>query len=330
MECSITVVVPAYNVEQYLSKCLDSILAQDFENFEIIIVNDGSTDHSLDIAKEYEENYPDSVRVISQLNKGLGGARNTGIKNAKGKYILFVDSDDMINPNMFTTLYNEIVAADADMIFFGIEYIDENGKILNRRTEFNEERLIFQLDEQPYIFAKDSYIWDKMYKTSLFRDNNIFFPERSWYEDLKTGPKIILHAKKMIFVKKIFYKYLQRQGSIMHNSNVDKNIDMIYAVEDVINYYKTQGAFEKFYDQLEFLTIFHVMTLCTLRVASDLPGHPLLKQFYDFTEQNFPGFKKSKTIKELSPKYRVIFKISVLRQYWLIWILNKMYRLVKR
>lgn len=330
MDKKITVVVPVYNVEKYLSKCLESILAQNFDNYEVVIVNDGSTDNSLEIAQKYEKQYPAIIRVISQKNKGLGGARNTGIRNAKGEYILFVDSDDTIKQGMLSNLYYNIKKEDGDIIFFGMEYIDENGKVIDTRLQFDDDYSSFTLEEQPFIFSKDSYICDKMYKLSLFIENNIFFPENAWYEDLWTEPKLILHTKKMVFTKKIFYEYLQREGSIMHNSNVGKNIDMIFAVKDIIEYYKQEGVFEKYYKQLEFLTIFHVMTLCTLRVASENPNHELLKRFYDFSKEQFPKFKSSKTIKELSKKYRIVFKISCMKQYWILWGMSKVYSMIKK
>lgn len=174
MECKISVVVPVYNVENYLGSCLDSVLNQDFESFEIVVVNDGSTDGSLEIAKTYEARYPEKVRLISQENKGLGGARNTGIDNAKGEYIVFVDSDDTIKHDMLSSLYNEMTSSNADIAIFGIEYVDENGKAFSRTEDFDEERLVFTLPERPLMLAVSSAC-NKMFKLSLFRDNNIYF-----------------------------------------------------------------------------------------------------------------------------------------------------------
>ena len=128
MKDKISIIIPAYNVEEYLEKCLESIISQNFDKVEIIIVDDGSTDKSLQIAKEYQKKYPEKTRVISQENKGQGGARNTGIKNATGKYLLFVDSDDTIKSGMLETLYAEMEKSNADIVLFGFEYVDEKGR----------------------------------------------------------------------------------------------------------------------------------------------------------------------------------------------------------
>ena len=133
MKDKISIIIPAYNVEEYLEKCLESIISQNFDKVEIIIVDDGSTDKSLQIAKEYQKKYPEKTRVISQENKGQGGARNTGI------YLLFVDSDDTIKSGMLETLYTEMEKSNADIVLFGFEYVDEKGKVIRQRTEFNDE-----------------------------------------------------------------------------------------------------------------------------------------------------------------------------------------------
>lgn len=329
MEDKITVIVPAYNVEQYLEKCLDSILSQDFEKLEVIVVDDGSTDDSPKIAEAYKEKYPNIVKVLHQSNRGLGGARNTGIKNATGKYILFVDSDDTIKAGMLSTLYNTIEIGEADIIFFGIEYVDEEDRVLARRQEFEEEYLEFTLQEQPYIFVKDAFVCDKMYRTELFTKNNIYFLEGVWYEDLNVESKLILYTKKMIFINKSFYKYLQRNGSIMHNKNIEKNEDMIRVVEDILEYYKNHGVYEKYRDQLELLVAFHVMTLCTLRISADNPWHPLLKSFWDYSKTQFPQIGKTKTTKQIPKKYEIIFKISNMKQYWILWFISKLQWILK-
>lgn len=328
MKDKISIIIPVYNVEEYLEKCLESIINQNFDKVEIIIVDDGSTDKSLQIAKEYQKKYPEKTRVISQENKGQGGARNTGIKNATGKYLLFVDSDDTIKSGMLETLYTEMEKSNADIVLFGFEYVDEKGKVIRQRTEFNDEYMEFTLQDQPYLFTKDGYIWDKIYKTSLFVENGIWFPERMWYEDLNVEAKILLCADKIVFINKIFYEYLQRDGSTMHNCDIEKNRDMIYMVQDILEYYKAKGMFEKYYEQLEFLVGFHILILCTLRIASSAPNHSLLHELNDFAYAQFPDIKLSE--KELPLKYRMVYRISTRKQYWLLWIMNKVQKIFRK
>lgn len=331
MKPEISVIIPVYNMEKYLAKCFDSVLTQDFDSFEIIAVNDGSTDKSLEIAQGYEAKYSDIIKVVTQKNKGLGGARNTGIEKASGKYLFFLDSDDSIKPGALKELYKEITDADADIAFFGIDFVDENGKVITTVSQTDKDREIVTLGERSLIFAKDSYAWDKLYKRSLFVDNDIKFPDKAWYEDLATEPKAVLNAEKLVILKKPYYNYLQREGSIMHNPNTDKNIDMITAVQSVISYYKERKAFEQYYSELEFLAVFHILVLCTLRVAGINPRHPLLRQFYNFTKENFPNFKSNKYIDEnLSFRYKLIYAFSVRKIYFLIYLMAKIYNLLKK
>ena len=324
----ITIIIPVYNVEKYIEKCLQSILIQNFNKLEIIILDDGSNDQSIAIAQSYQRKYQGMIRIISQENKGQGGARNTGIKNAEGKYLLFVDGDDAIKPDMLQKLYNYMEKSNADIIFFGTEYVDENGAIICQRTEFPDRYMEFTLSEQPYLFAKDGYIWDKIYKTELFLENNIWFPEQMWYEDLNVEAKILLCAKKMVSINEIFYEYLQRNGSTMHNCNVEKNRDMLYSIQDILEYYKSKSMYEKYYEQLEFLVAFHIMTLCTLRVAGNNPQHPLLNDFFEFAHSCFPEIQEAK--KELSFKYKIVFYFSNRKQYRVLWIMSKIKNILKK
>lgn len=324
MSCKITVVVPVYNTAKYLPSCVGSLINQSVDSYEVLLINDGSTDNSLEAAEELQRKHPDIIRVISQKNKGLGGARNTGIDNASGEFIMFVDSDDTVKPNALASLCNEITKAQADIIIYGLEYVDEQGNTLSKTAELGEERLVFTLSERPLILATDPSACNKLFRTSLFRDNNIYFPEHAWYEDLRTIPKLMLEAEKMVFIKEYFYNYLQRPGSIMHSTNIDKNSDMLDSVEEVVSYYEKRGAYDKYFTELEFLALFHIMTLCTYRVAVNDPKHPLLGRFYDYTERRFPGYRDNRYIGEyLSLKNRTLYNLSVKKKYRSIGLLNK-------
>ena len=124
----VSIIVPIYNVERYLNRAIDSILKQTFTDYEIILINDGSTDNSFSIAQEYVEKYPERIRLITQKNAGLSAARNRGIDEALGEYVCFIDSDDFIKPDMIERLYNQISSKKADMAICGVtKYIEETG-----------------------------------------------------------------------------------------------------------------------------------------------------------------------------------------------------------
>lgn len=323
----ISVIIPVYNVEKYLSKCIESVLEQDFSDYEIILIDDGSTDTSGKLCDEYAENYS-AIKVIHQQNKGLGGARNTGIEAAEGQYLLFVDSDDYIRDNIMTFLYDTAVCNDSDIVAFGMDYVYESGgKFATRRPISNGTKDIYSGDILHY-FSTDSYAWNKFFKYDLFRKSGIKYPEHMWYEDLCVNQKIALFAEKVTLTDRVFYEYLQRDNSIMHIKNTDKNSDMLTVVSDILDFYRKKGALYKYYNELCFMTVMHMMVLCTLRVAADNPRHPLLKQFYDFTYKNFPDFKKNEYVrKHLTRRHKVIFAFSKHRMYGMLKLLDKLNKL---
>lgn len=324
MSIKISVIIPVYNVEKYLSKCLDSVLQQDFDSYEIIAVNDGSKDSCGEILKEYSSRN-EKIVVVNQENKGLGGARNSGIEKAVGEYLLFLDSDDAIKPKTLSGLYQDAIQSQADIVWCGMDYVNEAGEIIStRKANENGVKVVTQ-QESPLLFANDSYAWNKLYKRKLFIDNNIRFPERAWYEDLKTLPKLVLKSEMIALSDKVCFEYLQRADSIMHVSNADRNIEMIDAVSDVLNYYKEENAFDKYFESLEYMTVLHVLVFATLRVASINPKHELLKKFNGFVKENFPNYKNNAKVKtDFTFRHKLIYEFSKRKMYRALFILNKL------
>ena len=324
MNTKISVIIPVYNVEKYLPKCLDSVLNQGFDGVEIIAVNDGSTDSSGEILKTYAEKY-NNIIVINQENGGQGDAKNKGIKNASGDYFLFLDSDDSIKKDTLKVCYDTATKTDADIVWFGRESISESGNSLGFKKIHTGEMRLIDKDEMPLLYADDSFITNKLIKKELFLDNNIFYPERAWYEDFRVLAKIFLKAKKIALLEDCFYNYLIRSNSIMHVQNTDRNIEMIYALDDIIDYYKENGEFENHREELSYTASLHIMVFATLRVASIDTHHPLLKKFYDYTEEKFPDFKENPLIKaNFTTPHKVIFELSKRKMYKSLYLLNKM------
>ncbi|MEE0945898.1 MAG: glycosyltransferase family 2 protein [Acutalibacteraceae bacterium] len=324
MSVKISVIIPVYKVEKYLRKCLDSVLTQDFDSFEVIAVNDGSPDSCGEILKEYFKLY-NNLLIISQENKGLGGARNTGIENAKGKYILFVDSDDCLENGCLSYLYDIAETNNAHMVCFGADYVDVNGKTVNTykasdngcHTVTKEEYMVKAID--------NPYAWNKLYLASLFKETGIRFPTREWFEDLATLPKTVLHCERIVLSDKIFYKYLQRSDSIIHTVNNNRNIEMLSCTDSLISYFKEQSAFEKFYSELEYAAILHILVLCVNKIAASDPTHPLLKHFYEYVKKNFNSFNKNPYIKtNLSLKRKILLYLSTHKMYKAINFINRL------
>lgn len=228
----ISLVVPVYNTEKYLRKCLDSLLNQTFHDIEIICINDGSTDNSAKILEEYPH-----IKVITQENRGLSEARNTGIKAASGDYIGFVDSDDWVDLDFFEKLYNSITKYDADIACATIK------RRKNKyRVKYEEEVVYTDLEEKIRIcgLPKSSYVWNKLYKASIVKQN--LFTPGVYFEDMLWTPKVIKQANKIVTVPETTYYYRPNSGSIVKKCpSIKKQEDFYNAKKYLINFFDENG-----------------------------------------------------------------------------------------
>lgn len=325
----ISVVIPIYNVEKYLPECIDSVLAQDFQDYEVILVNDGSTDGSLAIAQQYEKDHA-HIRLISQENKGLGGARNTGIKHAQGEYILFMDSDDRLAPDTLSATAAAAQREESDIVIFDFEYVDETGRALSIQPAMEAVDGPFDLASQKSVLFSTPSACNKLFRLSLFTDHQILFPERVWFEDLRTITKLYPYARRMYYLPKPFYKYLQRSESIMHSTRVERNSEIMDALQDVLDYYKAHGYYEQYRPELEYLLIENAFVLASFRVLKQDTHHPLLKQLYDFLKANAPEYNKNPYLStRLSKKNQIIYQLLTKKQYGLLKLMNRAQNLLR-
>lgn len=213
MKPKVSVIVPVYNVSNYLEQCLDSLICQTLENIEILLINDASPDSRDDeICKLYDDEFPQINYITHKVNKGLGGARNTGIRNAKADYIAFVDSDDWLELNMLKELYNTSTHTGAciTQCYFYEYHEDQRETKLRRLKEFKKK--------PDTMNAISVLVWNKLYKTRLFTDNDIYFPEKLASEDIATLPRLLFFVEHVALVKKGLYNYrVNRLGSITSN-----------------------------------------------------------------------------------------------------------------
>ena len=299
-----TIMIPVYNVEDYLPKCLSSVIYPELEDYEILLVNDGSTDSSGKICQEFAERYPDLIRVITTPNGGLGAARDVGIDNAQGEYIAFLDSDDYLSPGAVP----EIMATlnmGYDMLMFDINFVNEEGHIFKYAHGCQREGCL-SLDEFPQILFEMPSAWNKVYRRSLFTDNKIYYPGRVWYEDMYVTPWLYTKAKKIYSVHKPWHNYLQRAGSITNNKNTTRNLEIIDAVNAMLDAYRREGLFEKYKDELEYSAFYNqVLTSITRVNLADWKSDIQDKLVEDFTAK-FPDYEKNPYLKTLPGKYKLI------------------------
>lgn len=225
----ISVIIPVYNVEKYLKKCLDSVINQTYRDLEIILVNDGSTDRSRDICMQYAKADP-RILLLEEENLGLSAARNLGIDRATGEYITFVDSDDFIADNMLEVLALNIKKYFADVSMCDFCKVSENQKV---QSSFSKKEIIqeIDLDEFPNCINKHYSAlvsaWGKLYRREIFRE--IRYPKGKLHEDEFILYDWVFQCKKIVYIKYSFYYYLQRDTGIMGNYGAQNVADIIEA-----------------------------------------------------------------------------------------------------
>lgn len=229
----ISVIVPVYNVEKYVGKCVESILNQTYQDFELILVNDGSTDHSYEICYQYREKDP-RIKIINKKNGGLSDARNVGIDESIGEYITFIDSDDYISRFMLEILYNALVKYRADIAICSFLRVFENERPLDQKACEKEMKLLDSEDcyEAIYSINGDEFTvaWGKLYNRKLF--DTIRYPYGKLHEDEFITYKLYSKSKKVVYVPTPGYYYLQREQSIMNAQFTIRALDRLEAYQE--------------------------------------------------------------------------------------------------
>lgn len=285
----LSIVVPIYGVEDYLCKCLDSIYSQITDECQVLLVDDQSPDRCGEICEEYKAKYPNTV-VIHQENMGLGGARNSGIKVAEGEYLYFIDSDDYIPMGAVKTVLDAIEKYGADVMVFPMQGVDENGAPIHLFKDSLPCGVTLKVSENKNAIIGHPNACGKITKTSLFNENDIYFPSKVWYEDIRTMPKIMAKTSSVVYLDTPIYYYLQRDGSIMNNAKVDRNTEIIDAMEDLEAWFKNEGLYEQYKSELDYLTIDHVFVSATVRILRSVgASHPLVKKFREYTFGKIAG-----------------------------------------
>lgn len=251
----VSVIIPVYNVEKYLRKCLDSVINQTYKELEIILVDDGSTDSSGKICDEYAQK-DNRIKVIHKSNGGLSDARNVGIEKSNGEYICFIDSDDYIELDMFENLYKACIEKNVKIASCDkIRELENGKKIIEKRYE--ESRIITKKEAYSNILLFDPAVCDKMFEKSLFA--NVRFPKGKLYEDILTTNKLVEQCDYLYHVAKPFYHYIQRNNSIVHQKFNIKKLDYIKNAKKLYEYIM------KSYPELkEQCDAYYSLVLCTI------------------------------------------------------------------
>lgn len=316
----VSIIIPVYNVENYLEKCLRSVLQQTYHNLEIIVINDGSTDNCMMICKKYTE-IDNRFILIEQKNAGLSAARNAGINICTGDYIFFLDSDDYLWPTTIQELISESKKRDADIVGCGYLSFAENEELQQEITckeEFEENSSVF------YFQKMSNHAWGKLYKTSLFKENKIFYPVGRNYEDVATTFKLVWYAEKIAYTPKILYLYLNREGSISRELS-EKNIDdFLLAYLEMNEFYKEKCKIE--IPEIAYYQLTILFTIYSRLIISNMILKHKKKEKNQLIQREFKYHSKSVnlwkyiskpyTIKLLLYKFRLAGTMIRLRNLW--------------
>lgn len=308
----LSVIVPIYNTEQYLRRCLDSIVNQTYTNLEIILIDDGSTDKSGDIADEYAGR-DERIKVIHQINQGESSARNRGIDLITGDYFSFVDCDDWIDDNMYEVMIAIGYKAEADIIVsrWYKSYNDRDIEIMNsipvENDELSKEELL------RYIYMRDAYkgfayMWDKIYKTELLNSEagKVYFDET-----LKLGGDVLflaqmaLNTKRAIYIDKAFYHYFQREESGCHTENLSAHRDWIKAYEYTIDKLTDESIEKEIIDYAKRFLAYHAMNAAGFALKQkDAAYYKIFKEFMHKYSEEYITLNKENN--DRIEKYRQI------------------------
>ena len=227
----ISVIVPVYNVENYLEKCLNSLVNQTLEEVEILVINDGSTDNSQEIIDEFQKKFPQKIKAFYKENGGLSDARNFGIDRATGEFLAFVDSDDYVSENMFLEMYDLAIKNEAELVICNLQKVDENGTVTQKLTQIPNLSGKIDLEKNFSVFSDLSYFaCNKIFKRELFDGKR--FQKGMHFEDIELIPQLLLQCKTLAKTDAFHYQYLERSNSIS-KSHTERGLDILKAVKNV-------------------------------------------------------------------------------------------------
>ena len=292
----VSVIVPIYNVERFVKRCLDSLVNQTLQEIQIILVNDGSTDESGNIAKEYASKHSNKIIYLEKENGGLSDARNFGMRYAEGEYIAFLDSDDYVENTMYEEMYNKALQENSDYVECDFLWEYPNKVKKDKRIPYSNKK---EMLTNVRVVA-----WNKLIKREILEKNNISFPKGLRYEDIEFTYKLIPYLNKVSYVDKEFVHYVQRNNSIANVQN-ERTAEVFTIFDNIIKYYQEKGFYEEYKEELEYS--YSRILLCSslkriCKIKDSKTRKKLIKETFEKLYQQFPLWKENKILNNRSIK----------------------------
>ncbi|AQR96931.1 glycosyltransferase family 2 protein [Clostridium saccharoperbutylacetonicum] len=304
----VSIIVPVHNSEIYLHKCLDSLVNQSLEEIEIILINDNSTDESINILQEYKNRYPNKIILIDLKEiQGPGGARNEGLNIASGQYIGFVDSDDYVEIEMFEELYNLAISGNYDMV----DCCFENKRVEKFALSTTENTWgKLNIEKRRQLIAYPGFLWSKIIKRNILIDNHIRFREKVTYEDMDFLPVVMLYLKSVYATDLLLYYYENNLHSITNSYEKDIQIkDKMAALKALVEKFNELNAYEDYKEEITFQvynTYMHMVKFCTFYLDDNEVNYSIYKELQEFFFKLVNhDYKNNKYIAKLDKKNRM-------------------------
>lgn len=311
----ISLVVPIYKVEKYLKRCIESILNQTYKNLEIILVDDGSPDNCGKMCDEYAKK-DERIVVIHKENGGLSSARNAGLERAKGKYVLFVDSDDFLVENGVEIVSKKALEKEYDLICFNYYNYLENGI----SYEMDNVSKYADIEYDKKFMLSQLTAWSRAYKISFLKQNNLLFKEKIIYEDLAFVPSLINYTKNIGYVNEFLYYYTIRENSIMTSKvfNINRD-DKFIALETLEKTFEINKSFEKYKKEIEYIHIKHLL----VAYSSELLKYQRkiyvsrIKKAFEIMNEKYPSWEKNEYYKNEKKSTKIFLGFMKSNLYFL-------------
>ena len=323
----LSVIIPVYNVEAYLAKCLDSILTVPSADYEIIIVNDGSTDDSIAVAEQYRRMHPSLIRVITTENQGQGSARNVGISLAEGEFLYFIDSDDYLAEGGMQGILS-CLDEEFDILIFDSIAVTGTGKQLKYMAGCTHTGSL-SLKEHPGLILEGPDVWNKIFRRSLWIESGVRFPTRVWFEDLRAVPKLYYYTDRILYRPEAWHRYLQRYNSVTNTTKAMRNREIIPAVDDVISFYRAKGMGETLKAELEYLAFYCQFLTSSVRANNADWNSPVQEELMQDFLTKFPDYRKNPYVCSMPRKHKLLTFLLLHRMRLSVHILMKLNTLVK-
>lgn len=299
----VSFVIPVYNSEKYLKMCLESILSQTLKEIEIILVDDGSTDQSKKIITEYQAKNKNII-YIYQENRRQGAARNKGLKQAKGEYVIFTDSDDYIDSSMASDLYKYAKLGNYDIVLCDYYIKEENAETIQhcyyKPFQTNENVTI-----QEYLLSAPSPC-NKIFKNNFLKANNFEFIEKIVYEDYASIPTLALFNPKIGYLPKPYIYYVQSTNSTMRNDSYKKKFEDIFPASNYL--YNKMCSKNQYKEEMEYIFIYHLLHNAAINFYA-YQKYSYIKKISNFMELHYPLWYNNKYLKKNSLKFKIICRL---------------------